>query len=139
MTQPAAKPASAKLLAVSAIFTVADVNAALAFYRDRLGFTVQWHDERPPGYAIVFRGACSLHLQPAGRNALSQAALGKSTLYVWVDDVSAFFTELTALGCPIAVPLCETPYGTRELGVRDPDGNGLSFAENISDADGDGA
>jgi catechol 2,3-dioxygenase-like lactoylglutathione lyase family enzyme len=136
MTQPAPKPARPNIEAVSAIFTVADVGAAIAFYRDRLGLAVQWHDERPPGYAIVFRGAVSLHLQPASRNASAQAALGKSTLYVWVDDVAALNAELTAAGCPIAAPLCETPCGTQEFAVRDPDGNGLSFAQNISGESG---
>jgi catechol 2,3-dioxygenase-like lactoylglutathione lyase family enzyme len=133
MTDVAAMP---KLLAVSAIFSVADVAAAIAFYRDRLGFDVQWRDDaEPPGYAIVFRGAASLHLQPASRNGAAAAAKGRSTLYVWVDDVAALHDELDRAGCPIEVPLCETPYGTRELGVRDPDGNGLSFAQNISGRD----
>ncbi len=135
MSQPLPQPAAAKLEAVSAIFTVADVGAALDFYRGRLGFSVQWQDDlAKPDYAIVFRGAVSLHLQPASRNPLAQAALGRSTLYVWVDDVAALYAELVSSGCPIAVPLCDTPYGTRELGVRDPDGNGLSFAQNIANS-----
>lgn len=130
MSNVIAKP---KLEAVSAVFTVADVGAAIAFYRDKLGFSLQWADDpQDPGYAIVFRDAVSLHLQPASRNTLAAAALGRSALYVWVTDVVALHDELVAAGAPIAVDLCETPYGTRELGVRDPDGNGLSFAENIS-------
>lgn len=133
MTQAVPKPASPKLLAVSAVVTVSDVGAALAFYRDRLGCSLQWQDDPAhPNYAIVFRGPLSLHLQPASRNAGAHAALGKSALYVWVDDAVALHAELASAGVAIAVPLCETPYGTREFALRDPDGNGLSFAENIS-------
>jgi catechol 2,3-dioxygenase-like lactoylglutathione lyase family enzyme len=124
--------AAAKLLAVSTVFTVTDVDAALAFYCDRMGFTVQWRDRTPAAYAIVFRGPISLHLQAASRSAQALAACGKSALYVWVDDVAFLRDEIVRAGCAIAVPLCDTPYGTREFAVRDLDGNALSFAQNVS-------
>jgi hypothetical protein len=45
-----------------------------------------------------------------------------------VDDVDALHAELTAQGYAFDMkPVSDTPWGTRELHLRDPDRNGLQF------------
>jgi catechol 2,3-dioxygenase-like lactoylglutathione lyase family enzyme len=124
---------SARLTAFAGVFGVSDVETALAFYRDRLGFAVQFRMGEPASYAIVERGAVSLHLMPEGQDP---AALGRGRLYVFVDDVDALHAGLVAAGCPIEVEPTSFGYGMRECSVRDPDGNRITFGMPVSNDNG---
>jgi uncharacterized glyoxalase superfamily protein PhnB len=48
--------------------------------------------------------------------------------FLWVDDVDRLHEELRARGATVQLPPTDQTWGTRELGVRDPDGNVLVFA-----------
>ena len=117
----------AKLSAMGTVFTVADVSASLAFYKDVLGFTVEFEHDDPPIYAIVRRGAAQLHLRIVGDDEESKIARGRSTLYVFTDDVDALHAELAAKGCVVEGPPQTYSYGMREMVLRDLDGNRLVF------------
>jgi uncharacterized glyoxalase superfamily protein PhnB len=43
--------------------------------------------------------------------------------YIVVDDVEAVHSRAVAAGARILRPLQETPYGSREFGLRDPEGH----------------
>jgi catechol 2,3-dioxygenase-like lactoylglutathione lyase family enzyme len=111
------------------VFGVTHVEAAIAFYRDRLGFSVQFRMGEPATYAIVERGAVSLHLMPERQDP---AALGRGRLYVFTDDVDALHTGLVAAGYPIEVAPQTFDYGMRECSVRDPDGNRITFGSPVA-------
>ena len=115
-----------RLNAFAAVFTVADVAASLGFYLGRLGFREHFRLGDPPSYAIVERDAVSLHLMPASE---APETCGRSSIYVFVDDVDQLHTELHALGCPIEVPPTDFFYGMREMSVRDLDGNRITFGQ----------
>ncbi len=76
----------------------------------------------------VERGALVLNLRPERR---APAALGQAHLHVMVTEVDALHAELVGRGCPIEVPPTDFWYGLREFSLRDPDGNRLTFAEEI--------
>jgi uncharacterized glyoxalase superfamily protein PhnB len=120
--------ATERLRGFSAVFTVRDVPASLAFYQERLGFVVAFQMGEPPSYAIIESGAISLHLMPASQDA---AALGLSSIYVYLRDVDGLHRDLVARGCPIEVAPEDFFYGMREMSVRDPDGNRITFGEEI--------
>jgi predicted enzyme related to lactoylglutathione lyase len=120
---------SARLTAFAGVFGVRDVAAAIAFYRERLGLAVQFTLGEPPSYAIVERGAVSLHLMPEGQDP---AALGRGRLYVFADDVDEVHAGLVAAGCPIEVAPETFGYGMRECSVRDPDGNRITFGAPVA-------
>ncbi len=115
-----------RLRGFSAVFTVRDVGASLAFYQEHLGFAVQFQMGEPPSYAIIESGPISLHLMPASQSA---AALGLSSIYVYVRDVDGLHRDHVARGCPIEVPPEDFFYGMREMSLRDPDGNRITFGE----------
>jgi uncharacterized glyoxalase superfamily protein PhnB len=117
-----------RLRGFSAVFTVADVGTAIAFYRDRLGFVVQFEMGAPPTYAIIENDPVSLHLMPITQNA---AALGLSSIYVYARDVDGLHRDIVARGCPIEVAPEDFAYGMREMSVRDPDGNRITFGEEV--------
>jgi catechol 2,3-dioxygenase-like lactoylglutathione lyase family enzyme len=118
----------ARLQAFAAVFTVAEVGPSLRFFTERLGFSIHFQMGDPPSYAIVERDAVSLHLMPASQDA---AGLGRSSVYVFVAGVDALHDELTGRGCPIEIPPKDFAYGMREMSVRDPDGNRVTFGEEI--------
>jgi len=117
-----------RLTGFSAVFTVRDVAASLAFYVDRLGFSVQFRMGEPPTYAIIERDTVSLHLMPASQDA---AGLGTSSIYVYVDNVDAVHAGLVAMGCPIEIAPEDFSYGMRETSVRDPDRNRITFGAEV--------
>ena len=115
---------------VTPFLGVAAMEAALAFFRDTLGFIV-YVDEG--GYAYVERERIAfrlLELEDGARNSP-----GCAHAYVDVADADALFAELEPKlrelpsdrwGAP-----CDQHYGQREFWVRDPDGNHLTFGQGI--------
>ena len=123
-------------LAMSAavpILFVRDVTAAAAFYRDRLGFAVDFLHGEPPFYGAVSRDQARLHLRHVHRPsffpelAREEDSLILATLEV--SDVKALHAEFAAAGAPFAQPLTKQAWGGLDFHVRDPDGNVISFVE----------
>jgi catechol 2,3-dioxygenase-like lactoylglutathione lyase family enzyme len=119
---------AARLQSFSSVFAVSNVGRSLAFFMDKLGFRAEFRMGDPVEYAIIERDMVSLHLMPASRDP---AALGQARVYVFTAGVDALCDELKALGCPIEVAPKDFSYGMREMSVRDPDGNRLTFGEEV--------
>jgi uncharacterized glyoxalase superfamily protein PhnB len=98
-----------------------------AFYEDGLGFRVQWEhrfEQGFPVFAQVNRDGLSLFLtEHAGDCQVGGAA------YIVLDDLDAFFREISDRGIRVDEPPQDTPWGTREMCVIDPDGNRLRFGD----------
>ncbi|MBL8688342.1 MAG: VOC family protein [Rhodospirillaceae bacterium] len=119
---------SPKLTAFASVFTVAEVPPSLRFYVEKLGFTIDFQMGEPATYAIIERDAVQLHLMP---KAQDPRGLGTSSIYVFTAGVDALHAHLVARGCPIEVAPENFSYGMREMSVRDPDGNRVTFGEEI--------
>ena len=102
---------------------VADVEKALAFYVDQLGFRLGWTWGTPVTHANVCRDAISLDLflMPAGRGGAAMA-------YIQLSDVNAYYLELKGRNLAVSEPE-DRPYGMRDFEVVDQDGNRLVFGE----------
>jgi uncharacterized glyoxalase superfamily protein PhnB len=115
---------------------VDDHDAALAFYRDALGFEVRqdvamedarWLTVGPPGQPEI---GIVLNTVGVGRptedaQAL-RALLAKGSLAGLVmetDDVDATFESVRASGADVLQEPMDQPYGTRDCAFRDPAGN----------------
>ena len=48
--------------------------------------------------------------------------------FLWVADVDLLHDEISARGALVQLPPTNQTWGTRETGIRDPDGNVLVFA-----------
>lgn len=124
---------------------ISDTAAATTFYGERLGFTVV-HQE--PGFAIVQRDACVLHLwladdlswrdrpdlaQRPVRGGAETFLAGTASCRILVDDAAALevlFGELQAADAlhPVSrTGVAGTDHGDLELHALDADGNLLSF------------
>jgi uncharacterized glyoxalase superfamily protein PhnB len=114
---------------VAPVFQVAELPRALVYYRERLGFEVEFVYEG--FYASVVRDGCHIHLNcsspPARDQRAFEAAEHIDACFV-VENAEALAASLAAAGAEFSVRLRSMPYGT-EFYIRDPDGYILGFVQ----------
>lgn len=102
------------------VFFVADLNRAIRFYVDLLGFEKSWHTDDGAGKICqVNHGECEIILcEDATRR-------DKARLFIELtaDGLAAFRREVVER----SVPSRETWWGYDTLQIDDPDGNELLF------------
>lgn len=128
-TGPAPRPGIAT--AVPILF-VRDVTRAAAYYRDRLGFRVDFLHGEPPFYGAVARDGARLHLRVVHAPNFADLAAREESLIlatVEVADVRAIHAEFERRGADIVQAVEEQVWGGTDIQVRDPDGNVISFVE----------
>jgi uncharacterized glyoxalase superfamily protein PhnB len=121
-----------------------DPEAALAFYRDTLGFEVRldvgyegmrWITVGPPdqpGTAIVLHPpAADPGITDAERQTITEM-MAKGTyamLLLATKDLDGTFERLQVSGAEVVEEPTEQPYGVRDCAVRDPAGNLIRINE----------
>lgn len=109
--------------AIDPVLPVRDVRAAAAFYA-QLGFALV--ADFPPQYAIVQRDAAHLHLRcAAGELKEGENPAG---IYIYVEDVRAFYAELIARGVKTLGEPRPQAWGV-DFALSDPDGNLVRIGE----------
>lgn len=113
---------------------VRDVARAAAWYRDVLGFEVEYSYGEPPFYAQVRRNGVALNLRRTGASPWTIEPADEELLAarVEVDDVKALFLELRHKGATIHRGLRAEPLAQITFVVHDPDGNLISFGSPMS-------
>ncbi|MFH7324284.1 VOC family protein [Aeromicrobium sp. JJY06] len=106
-------------------YIVSDVEAAIDFYTNQLGFTLL-SDPAPP-FADVARGSlCVLLSGPGSSGARATPpdadVPGRNRIHVVVDDLAAEVERLDAGGVTLLTDVVSGPGGQQVL-VADPDGN----------------
>jgi len=107
------------------VFAVNDLDAALEFYTDRLGFAVSWTWGEPNIRAGVSLSRIEIQLDCAGTGVPA----GPSVIYCHMKDVESYYEALKRRGVSFALELGERPWGMVDFRVKDPDGNQIGFAE----------
>jgi uncharacterized glyoxalase superfamily protein PhnB len=97
------------------------------FFCQLLGFTREFAhravDAQPdPSYIGLSRDGVALHLSSFPGDGVAGAVVN-----FFVTDVDALYAEFVARQVPIAVAPVNQTWGTREMYVRDADGNSLRF------------
>lgn len=117
-----------KLGNTTPILRIFDESKAREFYLDFLGFHCDWEHRFAPGmplYLQVSRGHCVLHLSEHHGDACPGAAVRIET-----DNLDALHIELAQTQYAFAKPAIEKmPWGNRDMSVKDPFGNRLTFTE----------
>ena len=105
---------------------VADVERALEFYRDKLGFKPL--EIGLPDYArlVASEGDATIGLHRVGSEAAPPWNEGVR-LYLELEDLDAFYDRLAGLEVPFEQPPQDMPWGWRHAYLRDPDGHLLSL------------
>jgi catechol 2,3-dioxygenase-like lactoylglutathione lyase family enzyme len=133
MTNSTQSPTTVTNLGV-VVCTVADVDAALSFYTEKLGYEVRsdvrfgpngenrWLEVAPPGSTARVSLNPPMHNQPGG-----------STIGVETPDVKAEHERLRAIeGVDVDAELMQGPDIPTMFAVRDPDGNNIWVVESVS-------
>ena len=128
---PAKSPSPALRLsrALPVIF-VANVEASAAFFKDTLGFSIDFLHGKPPFYGSVSRDGACVHLKFVHEPVLTVGAQDRDGLivaFIEVENVKALYAEYLATGAMFDQKLKMQAWGGRDFVVRDPDGNGLCF------------
>ena len=120
---------------VSIRYIVHDVEAAIAFYTQRLGFTVTMHPA--PGFAMITRGDLRLLLSaPGGPGGGGQAMPdgrtpapgGWNRIQLEVPDLAAEVARLRGAGVKFRSDII-TGVGGRQIIMDDPSGNPVELFE----------
>lgn len=114
---------------------IGDMKQALAFYVDKLGFTLERGGPSDDNSALV-RGDGRLMLETTGDlysapyNDAIRDRLGSRSaiaLYLEAPDLEALYDRVRDAGVRVVDPLADRPWGQAEFTVEDPDGTWLTF------------
>lgn len=109
---------------------VPDVEAAVAYYVDKLGFTRAFTFGEPATFAGVNLGKVQIFL--ARGTPTPSAETG--SVYFLVGNADQLYEFHRANGVPIAQAIDDRDYGIRDYTVRDPHGYYLVFGHHLFNA-----
>jgi catechol 2,3-dioxygenase-like lactoylglutathione lyase family enzyme len=105
-----------------------DVEKAIAFYEQQLGFTTVYKEGNPVTLAIIERDSAQILLQQNDDKHLAEW----TTFRIQVEHIEQLHEEFLAKGGGMIHPngqLQTKPWGVKELAVLDPSGVCITFYE----------
>jgi catechol 2,3-dioxygenase-like lactoylglutathione lyase family enzyme len=127
LVEAARRAGGAEMARAIPIFRVRELKASQRYYREVLGFKVDWEHGDPPDFGSVSRGEAVLFQCQRCQSAAGAWAM------IFTRDVDRLHGELAARKALILMPPRDMPWGLREMNVADPDGNVLRFASRPED------
>ena len=127
---PRRSPGPPLLQDVFPILLVRDVKACAEFFREKLGFTIDFLHGLPPFYGSVSRDGVCLHIRFVHQPLFAEIARQEKSLLcasIEVSNVQGLFEEFKARGVEFVQALTKQPWGGTDFHVQDPDGNVISF------------
>ena len=125
-----ASHATTQLTGIAPQFLVDDLDRAVAYYVDKLGFTLDFKYQS--FYASVSRDGLAIHLKHAPKSPAEREHRKQNEhldAYVSVSGVRELFAELTKRGARVLKPLTQEPWECLDFYVEDADGYILCFSE----------
>jgi uncharacterized glyoxalase superfamily protein PhnB len=128
------KPMSVKK--ITPVLFAAEIEPCVKFWVERFGFekTVEVPEGGKLGFAIVQKGGVELMYQSfssvdkdAPASTAQAVRKGPTFLYVEVENLDGVIGALK--GAEVVMPVRTTFYGSREIGVTDPAGHYVTFAQ----------
>lgn len=114
-------------------FLVDDLVKAVEYYKDKLGFDVDFMYES--FYAGVSRDGSSIHLKCAPKTASDRENRRSNEhldAYIDVSDVDTLYADISARNANVTKPIGDRPWQCRDFYVEDIDGYILCFSEGIA-------
>jgi uncharacterized glyoxalase superfamily protein PhnB len=112
----------ATLIRIAPEVPVTNLQSAIEFYEQRLGFRVVM---RPAGdYVIVERDGIAIHLFQDDRQRHSPVGL-----HVFTRQLDDLLVELRRRGASVSQEIARKPWGNRDFRIYDDSGNELKFTE----------
>ena len=127
---PKAPGVSPAITAAIPVVFVSSVPKTAAFFRDKLGFSVDYFHGNPAFYGGVSRDGVTLHLRFVHEAVVTPELREKESLlaaFISVENVKGLFEEYLAKDVPFVATLHKEAWGGPTFTVRDPDGNWICF------------
>ena len=121
---------AAQVTGIAPQFLVDDLDRAIAYYRDRLGFELDFNYQS--FYAGVTRDGFTIHLKHAPKIVADREHRKQNEhldAYISVSGIRRLCSELQTRGAQVTKPLEERPWACVDFYVEDPDGYILCFSE----------
>jgi len=112
------------------VVLVANVATAAEFFKNTLGFSIDFLHGEPPFYGSVSRDGACVHLKFVHEPVLAVGAQDRDgfiTAFIEVENVKALYAEYVTAGAIFGQKLKKQAWGGRDFIVRDADGNGICF------------
>jgi catechol 2,3-dioxygenase-like lactoylglutathione lyase family enzyme len=130
-----------EIAGIAPFFIVRNVPAALAFYRDRLGFDIMFQGPDPDDifFGIVQRGGAMIMLKDVGVEPVPNytrdvhKGWARWDAYVDVPDPDALAAEFLSRNVEFSQPLQNDDDGLRGFELKDADGYVLFFGRPLGD------
>ena len=124
-----------KVKKITAVLFANEIEPCVKFWVERFGFqkTVEVPDGNKLGFAILEKEGVELMYQSyaSAEKDVSFAAQavkkGPTFLYVEVANLDDFIAAIK--GIDVVMPVRTTFYGSREVGIKDPAGHFITFAQ----------
>jgi uncharacterized glyoxalase superfamily protein PhnB len=125
---------------ITPVLCVKEIEPCVAFWVERMAFTTtaEVPDGDRLGFVILERDGLEIMYQSfasAEKDAPAAAREingGRAFLYIEVDDLQSVMDAMK--GANVVLPLRTTFYGAKEIGVKDPAGHVIVFAEMTAQA-----
>lgn len=107
-----------------------NLGQSIQFYTEKVGLTLEFQYE--DFYAGIRAGGQVFHLKLVDERDPSIEFVDKGDhfhLYFGTDDVEAVARELKRNGIRVVKDVHDTPWGTRELAIKDDQGHTLYFGQ----------
>lgn len=120
----------ADLQSFSFVLAVPDLEATAAYFRDALGFRLEW--PTGIGWQLATRGSVRIMIGHCP-DAMLPSAMGDHSYfgYLNVANVDALHEEFVGRGAIILQPPADRPHGMREFLVGTPDGHRLMIGQKL--------
>ena len=115
-----------KFRSSAVILSVRDIDSSLEYYKRVFGFREYF---RYGDYAGMQVGEVEIHL--AGPSIQSNRVTGESSVYIFCEGIDEYYEQVESNGAMIVDPLMSYDYNMRDFVAEDPDGNLLTFGEQI--------
>ena len=129
---PASTVGASVILASEPQVFVSDIEAASAFYVNKLGFKVVLSYGEPPFWAQIARDGGRLNLRrvrgPVFDSGFRAREGDPLSATLTLDNAKPLFLEYQKAGVPFHQTLRTEPWGARTFIVQDLDGNLIAFA-----------
>ena len=122
---------------IEPVLNVPDVDAAVRFYTDQLGFTSGSTLPGPDGKAVfgtVLWGQAMLMFQLEQPSAAQSPRGAHFELYLGVpedQDIDALYADLQAKGITVTLPIKDEYWGARTFQIEDLNGFRLRFGKTV--------
>jgi uncharacterized glyoxalase superfamily protein PhnB len=120
---------------VTPLLFAQEIEPCIRFWIERMGFekTVEVPEGDKTGFVMLVRNGLEIMYQSYASVDKDNPATGQAVrkgpafLYIEVEDLDALITAIK--GAEIVMPTRTTFYGSKEIGIKDPVGHYLIFAQ----------